>query len=316
MGFLSGLSGILGGGAQSKGSSQSGFALLPTEIQDAFKGYGTKFTGLLPGATEAFTPLPQTADETNAFNTIRQGFAPTAASLESDIGMLTNPWNDFVLGDVNRQAAGDYSILKQDIGAAGQFGSNRQRLGANDIEQTRLGTIGKLRQGQYDSALSQVFNNLIPQRQADAAGKLGIGEFQRNLSGQTAQAPYTGMLALAQALGALPQSGGSTEKQSMTKSDSGTLGNLVSTGGSILSLAGMFSDIRLKENIVRVGEQNGIPIYHFNYLGGGDTFEGVMAQDILETHPESVMLHKGYYAVDYDRLGVEFKVVQKSGPVQ
>lgn len=308
MGFLSGLSGILGGGGQTKSSSQSGFGQLPKSIQDSFTGYANNFNSLIPGAAQAFTPLAQTQDETNAFDSIRQGFTPTAESLKSDIGMLTNPWNDFVLDPVNRQASGDYSILKQDLNSAGQFGSNRQRLGANDIEQTRLGTIGKLKQGQYDSAIGQVFNNLIPQRQQDAAGLLGIGDFQRNLSGQTAQAPYTGMLALAQALGALPKDGGSSQQSSSTTSTNGTAGNLISTIGGLSSF---FSDRRLKENIELVGDSNGIPVYHFNYTGQPERFEGVMAQDILETHPDAVTMCDGYYAVDYSRIGIEMREVVK-----
>lgn len=309
MGFLSGLVGGLGGGGTTKGKAgySSGFGALPSEIQGVYKNFATGVDKLIPGAASAFTPLQQTADETSAFNTIRQGFAPTADSLSADIGMLTNPWDDFVLGDVNRQAAGDYSILKQDIAAAGQFGSNRQRLGANDIEQTRLGTIGKLRQGQYDSALQNVFSNLIPQRQADAAGKLGIGEFQRNLAGQTAQAPYTGMLALAQALGALPKD----TSQAQTSSSQSSGGNPLQAVGTIASIAGMLSDIRAKENVEFVGFENGWRMYSYNYIGDSAQYVGVIAQDVVKTRPDAITLHNGLMVVDYEKIGVNFYAVTR-----
>lgn len=211
MGFLSGLTQNLFGGSNSSSGQQStsGFSLLPPEIQGAFKNYGTAVNAQIPNATSAYTPLPQTADETSAFNTIRQGFTPTADSLNSDVSMLMNPYDNFVKNDINRQAGSDFSILKQNLDQAGQFGSNRQQLGANDIEQTRLNTIGTLDQSQYNQAISQIFNNLIPTRQADAQGLLGIGNFQRNLNTQTNTAPITGLQQIGAALGILPSTGGS-----------------------------------------------------------------------------------------------------------
>lgn len=307
MGFLSGLTGMLGGGASGKTSAgySSGFGMLPSEIQAPFKTFGTQLNTLIPGAAQAFTPLQQTADETSAFDTIRGGFTPTAESLQSDISMLSNPWDEFVLGDVNRAANSDYSVLKQDMNSAGQFGSNRQRLGANDIEQTRLGTIGKLRQGQYDSALQQVFNNLIPQRQADAAGKLGIGEFQRNLAGETAQAPYTGMLSLAQALSGLPKD----TSQAQTSTSSTKSGNPLQAVGTAASIFSMLSDRRAKENIVSVGVENGWPMYEYNYIGDKQRYVGVMAQDVQILRPDAVSTVNGYMVVDYGKIGVNFYAI-------
>lgn len=209
MGFLSALT----GGSSGKSSNTSGFSLLPQEIQGAYKGFANAVSGQLPGLTQAYTPLAQTADETQGLNQIRQGFAPTAQSLSQDVGMFMNPFNQYVMDPVNRAASSDYSILKQDLNAAGQMGSNRQRLGANDIEQTRLSTIGNLNKQGYDSAVSNVLNSLIPQRQKDAAGLLGIGEFQRGLDTQTRTAGITGLQQLAAALGVLPESGGSTGTQ-------------------------------------------------------------------------------------------------------
>lgn len=212
MGFLSGLF----GGQKSTSNSQSGFSLLPSQIQNAYTNYATELSNQIPGAAQAYTPLPQTADETQAINTLRQGFAPTQESLASDISLLTNPYDDYVINDINRQATGDYSILKQALNEAGQFGSNRQMLGANDIERTRLNDIGRFRQDQYNNTINQIFSSLIPQRQQDVQGLLGIGEFERNLAGQTAQAPITALQQLATALGALPQSGGSTSTTTST----------------------------------------------------------------------------------------------------
>ena len=69
------------------------------------------------------------------------------------------------------------------------------------------------------------------------------------------------------------------------------------------------SDPRLKENIQKLGVQNGFNIYQFNYIGNEQKYIGVMADEILKTHPEAVCNLNGYLAVYYDRIGVEFKTV-------
>jgi hypothetical protein len=189
------------GGSDSKSSSKSGWGLLPKEIQDTYKNFSTQLGTQIGDVGNAFNPANFAPE---AYNMLKQGFAPTAQSLQQDIGMLTNPFDQFVMDDVNRAAQSDYSILKQDMNAAGQLGSNRQQLGANDIEQTRLGTIGKLRQGQYNTALDQVLSQIIPQRQQDTQNRL-------NIQGQSAQSNITGLQEIAKALGILPTSGGSQD---------------------------------------------------------------------------------------------------------
>lgn len=72
------------------------------------------------------------------------------------------------------------------------------------------------------------------------------------------------------------------------------------------------SDIRMKENIERVGAMpNGLNIYEFEYkpefkdhpLAGHGRFTGVMAQEVQELNPKAVMtLDNGYMAVDYGML--------------
>ncbi len=71
------------------------------------------------------------------------------------------------------------------------------------------------------------------------------------------------------------------------------------------------SDVRLKTDIARVGTaSNGLPLYHFRYVGLGTVYEGVMAQDVLAHTPEAVVtLPGGYLAVDYGKLGLELKIV-------
>ena len=72
------------------------------------------------------------------------------------------------------------------------------------------------------------------------------------------------------------------------------------------------SDKRLKENIILVRTSvNGINIYQFNYIGQEGLYEGVIAQELLNTEFESALVigDNGMYKVDYSKLDVEFKQI-------
>jgi len=77
------------------------------------------------------------------------------------------------------------------------------------------------------------------------------------------------------------------------------VGSAISKGASKI-----FSDSRLKENVVKVGEVAGINVYSYNYLGSAVTQRGVMAQELLSTdYADAVELQdNGFYKVDYDLL--------------
>ncbi len=62
-------------------------------------------------------------------------------------------------------------------------------------------------------------------------------------------------------------------------------GSLISTGYLCNS------DSRLKENMILVGKsQSGINIYQFNYIGQDGLYEGVIAQELLNTEFESAVV--------------------------
>jgi hypothetical protein len=68
--------------------------------------------------------------------------------------------------------------------------------------------------------------------------------------------------------------------------------------------AGMFSDIRLKRDITRVGElPSGLPVYSFKYVWSDTPQIGVMAQEALHYKPEAVTVHQsGFLMVNYGLL--------------
>jgi hypothetical protein len=288
---------ILGGSSQS--SQSGGFNQLPPEIRGAYTNFGTQIQDLLKGGnlTKMYTPLKQTAGETKAYNAINKGFTPDAAQLQSDIAMQQNPYDHYVIDEINRQAGGDYSLLKQSLSEAGQMGSNRQNLGANDIDLSRLNQIGQFKQQGYESALKNAFSTLPGLRQQDAQNQLGAGANQRELYGQTQQAPLEALQQIAKALGILPTVEGSS-------SSKGSSSNGI---GSLLPGLAKLSDRRLKENIKPLGEENGFPVYEFNYIGDSQRLIGVMAQDVAEIMPAAVVNYKGYMAVNYPMIGVKFR---------
>lgn len=80
-------------------------------------------------------------------------------------------------------------------------------------------------------------------------------------------------------------------------------GGLFQLGAAALPM--MFSDVRLKENIKRVGyTDSGLPVYTYNYKGDITPQMGVMAQDVEKVKPEAVATHaSGYKMVRYDLVG-------------
>lgn len=78
-----------------------------------------------------------------------------------------------------------------------------------------------------------------------------------------------------------------------------------------LSIASLFSDERLKENIVHVGQsESGINIYEFNYNNDSQRYTGVLAQELLGSHPEAVSVGAdGFYRVNYNLIDVNMQPV-------
>jgi len=221
MGFFSGIVKTLTGGSDSSSSNRSGFALLPRQIQNVYKDYASDLSNQFVGGASdnLFTPIGQTPYEDRALGIIEQGVTATPESLQSDIDMQMNPFNDSVINTINREAGGDYSILKQGLQEAGQTGSNRQILGANDIEQTRLDTIGRFKQDQYNRALDNSLNQLTQSRVTDAGLGMTAGDFLRGLDTQTKQAPINAMTSFGQLLGVLPTTGGSESETESSQSN-------------------------------------------------------------------------------------------------
>lgn len=85
--------------------------------------------------------------------------------------------------------------------------------------------------------------------------------------------------------------------QAQTQQANAMNGGLFGLLGTGMSL---FSDERLKKNIRRVGQTDeGAPVYTYQYVWGGPTMMGVMAQDVPEA---AEMDSSGFLRVNYDRV--------------
>ena len=96
----------------------------------------------------------------------------------------------------------------------------------------------------------------------------------------------------------------------------GDLGAVLGGAGALAKGGGftaMFSDRRMKENIVEVGvdQRTALTLYEFNYVGDTERrFRGVMADEVELVYPDAVTdTDLGFKAVDYGALGIEFKEV-------
>ena len=85
---------------------------------------------------------------------------------------------------------------------------------------------------------------------------------------------------------------------------------LAISGGDGYSMGAMVSDERLKTDITQVGVTDaGIGIYEWRYIWDEQMYHGVLAQDVLMHRPDAVVPMGGFYAVDYDALGLEMVAI-------
>lgn len=76
------------------------------------------------------------------------------------------------------------------------------------------------------------------------------------------------------------------------------MGGLMGLGANLI----MASDRRLKRDVQRVGEIDGLNVYEYEYVWGGGRRCGYMADEVRKVHPEAVLEVDGFLALDYARL--------------
>ena len=205
------------------------------------------------------------------------------------------------------QRGADETLFRElgDLSTEVYYGDYERRMGdrfkaasmAPGVDAGQLGNIGALRAlgADQESYEARMLNEAMQrhafaqQEPEDRLDRLG----QRLSSGS---AYGTGMQP------------GAPQGDSATAGGLGILALIAELGSAYIS------DIRLKENIERIGETpSGIPIYTFDYkdgFGPEGRWEGVMAQDLIEHASHAVAeMPNGYLGVYYAQIDADLRKV-------
>jgi len=170
---------------------------------------------------------------------------------------------------------------------------------SSQTEMLRLQVEGSIARDQIASMTSIAMSELsantqvaLGQQQADVYQQMLVAQAEATM----AQARYYSEVELARIDASTQQAAiaGSTARRQSSNSLIGSI------AGGIL---GLFSDVRLKENIRFEGfRPDGLSNYSYNYAGQSERHIGVMAQEAAELYPLAVGQSQGYLTVDYTRL--------------
>lgn len=198
--------------------------------------------------------------------------------------------------------------FNQDL-ASQQF--RNQALGqasALDIARTQAGNQAMAQQFALNQQAAAFQNQLRQQAIAEQMQRRGmsLNEMNALLSGQQVGMPQmpsfnaAGRAETPQILQATQM--GYDAALGAANAQNAAFGNLLGAGAQLGSAAFMFSDRRLKSNIVRVGTHPvGVGVYEYDIDGRRE--RGVMAQELMTVRPDLVKQHaSGYLMVNYGGL--------------
>lgn len=199
-------------------------------------------------------------------------------------------------------------------------GDAGQNIGNSGFQEQLARTLANSALPAYQNAYSQERQNqlnamnLAPQFDyANANALAGVGAQDEARALQQYNSPWQ---TLGQYQGAIAGNyGGVTDYQQPYQSQLWNTTNNMAFGpfgqgngpqmyGSTMGAAGnFFSDVRLKENIERIGTHDtGIGIYKYNYKGSDAPQIGVLAQEVEQVMPEAVGESAGFKTVNYKMI--------------
>lgn len=232
--------------------------------------------GLTPGSDAYKYAQQDLADQQSRerFNAIEAGGAEQARMQNMLLSQQQQAFNQ----DANSQQAQNAALASQQ-GAAGWQNTNRAQA-ITEEQQRRVQSLNEM------NALVSGQQVQTPQMPQFVPGS-GAAQAPNYLGAATALGNYN--------MGAF---------QAQQQQNSGLWGGLGQLAGAGASLYGMgaFSDMRLKSNIVKVGEHPiGVGIYEYDIFGRRE--RGVMAQELMQVAPHLVHKHEsGYLMVNYGGL--------------
>jgi hypothetical protein len=136
--------------------------------------------GLSPLEQAAITQAGQTGVGAGA---VGQAITGTQAAMGApNISQFYNPYQSYVLDEINRQSAMKQNELAAQAVGSGAFGGGRQGIQAAEQERARLGQLGQAQAVGFQSALSAAQQQQAAQR-AGAAQLGTLGQLQQEMAG-------------------------------------------------------------------------------------------------------------------------------------
>ncbi len=183
---------------------------------------------------------------------------------------------------------------------AAQYNADADRAlnAANSIYGASNTSYGLLNQNNQQANANKtagidVGNAALDANNWGANGLLSIEAQRRGIPVSNLQTLLGTISPVGQAFGTNTGTQTTTQKDDPLKT---ALSALIAGG----TLASKFSDIRLKEDVSRVGAlADGTPVYRYRYVGSPRFEVGLIAQDIEERIPDAVSEVNGYKVVDY-----------------
>jgi hypothetical protein len=267
---------------------------------------------------------------------INQGLRPGTEAYDNAIQILGQQENDArqqaALQGINLDMSANqqgYGQALQNAGFGNQaqlagFGANlqnqqagNQAIGQNYAQgMSSAQSQNAIEAQRYNQALqSAQFGNTAQQQalaQAIQQRQMPLNEITALMSGSQIQNPqfgaYQGSNVQASPIFGATQAAGQAAQnnynQQVATQNANTAGlySLAGAGARAAIPFMMASDIRLKSNIVKVGDHPiGIGIYEYDIFGRRE--RGVIAQELMQVMPDAVHQHpSGYFMVDYGRL--------------
>lgn len=161
-----------------------------------------------------------------------------------------------------------------------------------------LGNLGNTSAGIASSDTQRLLQSGLSAQ--DIAQQANDAAYQEYLRQQNA--PMDRFSQLGGILAGTPYSSSTSQKQP------GSIMNTIMGGAGLA--ASIFSDVRLKDNIVATDDRwHGLPVFEFDYKDMDDMdlpagrHRGVMAQDAILEYPEAVTVgNNGFLQIDYSKI--------------
>lgn len=298
---------------------------------------GQRVAGLSDRETNAFNQFEQNQGRGqgilgDALNTVKGG----QSFADADLSGYQNPYTQNVIDTTNQEIRRQGDIaqagVNADATAAGAFGGSRHGVQAAEQERGIQDTLARntaqlnsqgfqfaadqfnrdqdrgLQRGGLLAGLASQYDE---QNRNNALTSASFGAQERGIEQSRLDADYENYLREYQDLFnrvGVEQGLLSGTPVVVDSESSGTTQRGISPlqfGQTGLQFAGLLSDRRLKTAVKPHSVKDGRKWYTFRYLWDNPLTRrvGVMAQDLLESEPERILVNKlGYYAVNYDGM--------------